>query len=214
MRLKDATQAGQQRAADDLEVFLRPSAPSQVCGEACPDPKSMRCHRDCPAAPEALSSEPQEFPVEAGIVSLVFELKRSGAFDPCWSCEGHLDAAGKFWKTPRVWLYAWSLVHIRVLAGALGRMWGDSLTKYEWSVIANPVGDDNLFGMFAIEPRLIGASPQLHDLRKDISLISEVLSPYLSREARFLSKDKQPNGRDVSPAHGHMRAPGDGRGRV
>jgi len=52
------------------------------------------------------------FPIESGIAPLVFELKRLGVFEPCWSCEGHNDPGGNLWKIPRVWFYCDSVVQV------------------------------------------------------------------------------------------------------
>ena len=91
-----------------------------VCVDACPD-YDLRagCRRDCAKAPARLSSDPDRFPVEEKIAPLVFELKKLGVFFPCWSCEGHNDPSGKLWKLPRVWFYADSVVHLRLLSDAI-----------------------------------------------------------------------------------------------
>ena len=36
-----------------------------------------------------LSSDPERYPIEPGIVPLVFALRGLRVFEPCWSCEGH-----------------------------------------------------------------------------------------------------------------------------
>ena len=58
------------------------------------------CEATCPEAPKALTSDPVNYPIETGIVSLVFEMKRLGIFEPCWSCEGHLGPAGDLLGEP------------------------------------------------------------------------------------------------------------------
>ncbi|MGE4165240.1 MAG: hypothetical protein AB7E67_04565 [Xanthobacteraceae bacterium] len=90
-----------------------------VCCKYCPDlSDSVRCHRHCASAAIRLSTD-SRYPIEPLVAPLTFELKRLGAFHPCWSCEGHNDAAGRLNKKPALWFYVESVVHIRALAGAL-----------------------------------------------------------------------------------------------
>lgn len=138
--------------------------------------------------PLALTSDPA-YPIESLIVPLVFELNRAPGFKPCWSCEGHVAADGRLWKVPRVWFYADSLVHVRVLAEALASMAAGGATHVPWRVQVTHTDDANPDTLFSLEPDLSGpAEVGLDDLQKDTGTIAEQLETVLTWEThRILS---------------------------
>ena len=83
---------------------------------------------------------------------LVFELKRLGAFHPCWSCEGHNDGEGRLHKKPAIWFYADSVVHIRALAAAIDRMSYRRTLNERWQVVVTHTDLGNPDVTFCLEP--------------------------------------------------------------
>jgi hypothetical protein len=157
-----------------------------VCG--CPDyDPAAGCHRFCRAAPQRLSSDPLS-PIEPQIAPLVFELKRLGVFHPCWSCEGHNDAAGQIWKRPRVWFYAESVVHIRALAEAVDRLFATGRVSACWRVVLTHSDADNPDTTFSLEPDLDGTVYGLSVLQADARALAEGLDAHFWGACERLQK--------------------------
>lgn len=151
-------------------------APDPVCCIPCPDYKpSPGCHRDCPAAPQRLSSEGERSPVELRVAPLVFELKKLGVFHPCWSCEGHTNQAGQVRKIPRIWFYADSVVHIRALADAVNRLFTARRLSTHWQVVLTHSDADNPDTTFSLEPEP-AAETSLSALQGDLRVMAEELA--------------------------------------
>ncbi len=151
--------------------------PDPVCCSHCADyAPSARCHRYCPAAPRRLSSEGERSPVEPLVAPLVFELKKLGVFHPCWSCEGHVDQAGKMRNVPRVWFYADSVVHVRGLAEAVTRLLNARRLSARWQVVLTHSDADNPDTTFSLEPEL-AADNSLDLLQADLRVMADELGP-------------------------------------
>jgi hypothetical protein len=151
--------------------------PDPVCCAHCPEYRpSTGCHRFCPAAPRRLSSEGERSPVEPLVAPLVFELKRLGVFHPCWSCEGH-DRDGILWKIPRVWFYADSVVHIRGLADAIGKLFNDRRLSVRWQVVLTYSDPDNPDTTFSLQPE---PAPEnsLRSLQDDLRIMADELGRF------------------------------------
>lgn len=153
----------------------------------------------CPEAPKALTSDPVNYPIETGIVPLVFEMKRLGIFDPCWSCEGHLGPAGNLWKLPRVWFYCESLVHVRLLVDGLKDMEVAGRLSCGWRVAVTFSGPDNPETTFSLEPIVESEDASLlPKLQADANLIASCLEELITRQGRKLqvgaAKVLNPNG--------------------
>lgn len=148
-----------------------------VCVDPCPDYEPViGCHRRCHAAAQRLTSDPAS-PLEPAIVSLVFELKRLGVFCPCWSCEGHNDAEGRLTRLPRVWFYAQSVVHVRVLAETIDRIAVTRPLSMPWRVAVTYSDPTNPDTTFSLEPELGGGGGELGGLQDDARCIAEDLDP-------------------------------------
>lgn len=149
-----------------------------VCSKNCADyDPAVGCYRFCPSAPRVLSSEKDADPVEPLIAPLVFELKRLAVFHPCWSCEGHNDDAGNLLKIPRVWFYADSVVHLRVLANAVAGMHGARMLSTCWQVAVTHSDNDNPDTTFSLEPAADGGGKSLQELQRDARVIADNLEP-------------------------------------
>ncbi len=83
--------------------------PCPECAVACPCSGSSSCACACsPSCREArrqLSSEPEKFPIEAGIRPLVYALNTITGCQTIWSCEGHEGPDGRLYRLPAVWFY-------------------------------------------------------------------------------------------------------------
>lgn len=156
-----------------------------VCCSNCPNVKNIGCHRACPFIPTTLTSDPENEPLEPHISPLVFELKRLGVFEPCWSCEGHIDRLGKLWKLPAIWFYANSVIHIRLLDQVLQDLYGEHQLAVRWQIRVCYSDADNIGTTFAVEPRIAETPVPLSQLHADIAKISEQI------EKRFLTRGRE-----------------------
>jgi len=167
-----------------------------ICGPACTrraaagspgSPDSRVCSRHCPDIPRALSSDPDNFPLETRIAPLVFELKRLAVFEPCWSCEGHNGADGTLWKIPRVWFYCRSVVHLRLLADSVKRLFVARKLTTSWHVVITFSDGDNAETTFSLEPSLDRNRPDLTTIQRDIDTIAARLHDLVIAEADRLA---------------------------
>jgi hypothetical protein len=162
---------------DDVRRARAPGpTPDPVCCGNCPDYRpATGCHRDCPAAARRLSSEGEHSPVEPLVAPLVFELKKLGVFHPCWSCEGHTDQAGNLSKTPRVWFYADSVVHVRALADAINRLFYARRLAARWQLVLTYSDPTNPDTTFSLEPEPVADRP-LRVLQGDLRVLADELA--------------------------------------
>lgn len=146
------------------------------------------CSSDCAHISAQLTSD-QNFPIETMIAPLVFELKRLGVFEPCWSCEGHNDHDDRLWKIPRVWFYCDSVVHVRLLSDVIKELEIDELINGPWQVRLTFSDEDNPATTFSLEPE-IGPGPKLSlkVLREDIKVLTQYLPPMFTRRAELLAE--------------------------
>jgi len=167
----------------------------RVCGShcmaRCPQCGSTACHcrcsPQCAEAPRALSSEPDHYPIEPAILPLVFEMKRLGLFDPCWSCEGHLGPDGALWKLPTVWFYCDSTVHLRLLSDLLDDLELSGRLGVHWQVVVTFSNADNPCTTFSLEPVPPSASASLLPaMQKDVLVIARSLAATIADRAQKL----------------------------
>jgi len=120
-----------------------------------------------------MSSEPDRYPIEPNIVPLVYAFYDSHIYDPCWSCEGHLDGTGDhLQKIPRVWFYASSMVYPRLLVEYLDDLLFKKKIRHPWGVRILSWSDTSE-ARFSLEP----VSPDqrsitLNELHDDILVIA------------------------------------------
>ena len=145
---------GKKRVAHELKRARKLGPlPDPVCCPRCPDYQpSAGCHRHCAAARTRLSSEGERAPIEPLVAPLVFELKKLGVFHPCWSCEGHANAAGELWRVPNVWFYSDSVVHVRALGEAIGNLYAARQLSARWNLVVTYSDATNPDTTFGLEP--------------------------------------------------------------
>lgn len=192
-----AARSGEDLARELREVVANQGAQGRVCSEncdmICKDCGSMSCQCmcqcECPDAGKRLSSDPEKFPIEAGIVPLVYEMKREGTCIPCWSCEGHERPDGSLWKIPRVWFYCSSMVHLRLLGSGAHAMFVAKKINAPWQVVITHSDPSNVDTTFSLEPYLEPDSEvSLADLRSDVLTLAKGFSNLLKAEASILSR--------------------------
>jgi hypothetical protein len=120
------------------------------------------------------------YPIEPMIAPLVYEMKRSRYFDPCWSCEGHEDANGALTKAPTVWFYCERPTHLRLLAGMLTKL----RLRAAWRIALTHSDRDNPEPTFALEAT--DTAHTLATLQADINVIARAIPEMLREEARAL----------------------------
>ncbi len=157
-----------------------------VCAPNCERAKCQSCSRDCPYIPKILSSDPATHPLEPKIAPLAFEIKKLGVFWPCWSCEGHNDQNNNLVKTPAVWFYAISVIHLRVLGESIADMSYENRLSKPWQLRLCFSDTDNLSTTFSLEPVLNGPPVTLCALQNDITRIAEELETRVMRKAQSL----------------------------
>lgn len=158
-----------------------------VCGDHCPTYEESQCHMHCPEARFMLSSE-VDYPLEAKIAPVVFELKRMGVYHPCWSCEGHDGEDGKLWKRPRVWFYAQSIIHVRLLADAMAELYINEKLNVQWEVVLTATDRDNTDTRFSLQPNLTGDDTRLGELHQDLESIAAHLRQMIIARAEELAE--------------------------
>lgn len=162
-----------------------------VCGPSCPHHLSRTpefdCSPNCADNRLALSSEPDRFPVEAKIAPLVFELKRLGCFDPCWSCEGHRDQQGKLQRTPAVWFYCDDVLPIRLLSDGLADLRAKGRLSCPWLIHVTYTEAASADTTFALEPLVEDrSSTELETLQADAALITREMQTLMRGQAQDL----------------------------
>jgi hypothetical protein len=172
----------------------------RVCGERCTlhcpkcDATTCRCEcsPSCSQAARALSTDPDRYPIESGILPLVFAMKRLRVFEPCWSCEGHLGPDGSLWKLPMVWFYTRSLLYLRLLADSLHQLKGAGKIKVSWQVVVSFSDPDNLETTFSIQPSIEGgASVGLPELWNDVRQIADSLDIAIIQRSSSIARQKR-----------------------
>jgi hypothetical protein len=182
-------------AADIAQLQRARRRGGRVCGDhcnvRCPQCGSTsclcRCTPDCPDAARALSTEPDRYPIEPAILPLVFAMKRSGIFDPCWSCDGHLGVGGSIWKSPMVWFYCRSMLYLRLLGDGLNRMAGMGCLRVQWGIAVTYSDPGNPETAFSLQPAPGERRDfSLADLQADAGAIARALDPMMEESARAL----------------------------
>ncbi len=167
----------------------------RVCGSHCTmicsscGAMNCQCHCDaaCPSIPAHLSSDPERYPIEGAIAPLVFEMKRLGVVEPCWSCEGHNGLDGELWKRPAIWFYCDDVIHLRLLADVVETLHMSKKLTFRWHVLLTYSDTDCPDTVFALEPeRRRIENVKLEDMRADIQVLSENLYDMVHEYARQL----------------------------
>jgi len=136
-----------------------------------------------------MSSDPDKYPIEAGILPLVYAFNCLGACNPFWSCEGHIGPAGLVNRLPRVWFYARSVLYPRLITEYAAKLHVQKLTCHPWHVTVTHSDPTNLDTAFSLDPNIsLEAEPTLASLRADIGAIAEnLVTGIKAKAAAFLA---------------------------
>jgi len=159
------------------------------CG--CSNSKSCRCEcsQNCPYAADQLSSEAGRYPIEPGVLPLVYTMSDMQICQPCWSCEGHNSEQvnpeaqsniPELRRIPQVWFYSDSVILLRLLDLCLSRFKTKRWLKYDWHITTSFSDIDCVDCAFALKPDLNQvASPNLKLLQEDLITIAEKIPSHL-----------------------------------
>lgn len=153
-----------------------PCSGSRICG--------CQCGPSCPHAPAQLSSEGDRYPIEPGIVGLVFALSCLRVCRPYWSCEGHLASDGSIQRLPQVWFYSPSPLYPRLIADAIAQLHFRKRVTHPWHICVT-YSEGWWHTGFSLEPdvKMIDRL-NLTQLRQDATAIAEALLPDVKALAR------------------------------
>lgn len=193
---RDLTSA-QIKAVEAALADLDAERPGRICGAqcdmVCPTCGSVscqcHCNAQCPDIPAQLSSDPEKYPVEDVVAPLVFELKRLGVVEPCWSCEGHNGLDGKLWKRPAVWFFCDSVTHLRLLADAVEGLYTSRQMNHQWRIRTTYSETDTPDSVFSLEPDKYDlGEAKLETLHADLEVLaSNIFSLVHEHAARVKS---------------------------
>jgi len=154
-----------------------------VCQPDCPLARTQPCTSSCSQAPLALTSD-SAFPIEDGVLPLVFELKASRVFEPVWSCEGHYDTSRTVRRLPSVWFCCESLTHIRTLAEVITDLCFETKSSTAWRVSLCCPAVDSPNTIFKLEPE-VTTEVRIEALQNDMSILAQNLRDRLSKKGRM-----------------------------
>ncbi len=181
------------RCSAALRRFLAQPGPDRRrpcpgCRLPCPCSGSRdcpcACSPRCATAPRQMSSDPDRFPIEAGIVPLVYAFHCLGVCPPCWSCEGHEDVRGGLRRVPQVWFYADSAIYPRLVEEHLADLRMRRTLERDWHVVVTSHDPHDPCPAFRIEPAAEKAP--LAALRRDVARIAEGLRQGMRMHAKRL----------------------------
>lgn len=184
--------AFERRCREELDNFVHgplehTGRPCRTCARLCDRHKSpvcqCECTPDCGDAARYLSSEPEQFPIETGIVPLVLALARLGGLDPFWSCEGHAGSQTHLNRLPSISFYASSVMLPQLIARYLSDLKIGGRLSCSWQVRVVTWGD-SVGGAYSIEPRHgLDDLSDLGLLRRDITAIAAGLTTGVKKAA-------------------------------
>ncbi|MFT4930056.1 MAG: hypothetical protein ACI8WB_006192 [Phenylobacterium sp.] len=153
------------------------------------------CSANCSAAPREMSSDPERYPIEVGIVPLVYAFYTMRLMMPCWSCEGHADANGVTQKTPKLWFYTTSDFYPKLVAQYVSALKGSHQIENHWAVRLLPFSQSMFTITYCLEPQESATQlGQLNSLQNDIKVIARNFRQELHKLARHYIDRAEKNG--------------------
>ena len=175
-----------EKTKENLQVFLEQPMPTEVppC-PGCNEHVKSKCSPACSDAPLALSTQPKEFPIEKGIVPLVFGLMSTRVTQTCWSCEGHMDVNNNLIKLPTVSFYTSSPVYSQLLHRHISKLKMDKKLGYPWHVVLMDYAQ-TWAQTYSVIPDLNFIDKNIHlgALQNDLKVIAEDLQEKMKFIAR------------------------------
>lgn len=155
--------------------------PCPGCTVSCSCSGSAHCSCDCSAecdsAPRMMSSEPENFLIESGIVPLVYEFYCLRSCHPCWSCEGHNDSDGNIYRLPQVWFFTTSVIYPRLIDEHIHALRHKEKLGTPWHVCLTYAPSESPYSAFALKPNMTeSVKPTLESLQSDAMAIARGFS--------------------------------------
>jgi len=151
---------------------------------------TCKCSPDCEMVPEKMSSD-RNFPIEQGIIPLVYSFNRLRVIQPYWSCAGHVRN-GELLRVPQIWFYSDSLIHVKMLYDYLSRLKARRTIIHHWNICITHT--DKLWDSgFCIKPDIEHIKqPKLEWLQKDVCIIADHLVDNIKKMAEeYIGRLKQ-----------------------
>lgn len=163
--------------------------PCFECKRPCECSQSATCTCGCSAQcehiSETVSSSPQNYPIEAKIIPLVYSISSLAHCQPCWSCEGHTDQQGNVIKYPSVWFYSELMLLPHIINRTIQKLvLYDANVRNKW-VVELVSFDANIAPAYVLKPTFESEEiVNLASLQGDVRYISEHLFNCVKSEAR------------------------------
>lgn len=200
MRIKDDCfkKEDKQRICLDLKELL--AQPSDKQQRPCPgcrftfgSEKSITSTKNCSAKCEfvagQMSSDPNKYPIESGVVSLVYALYTMRLMMPCWSCEGHMNKAQEIVKLPSIWFYSTSHFYPKLLAQYIDNLFAYKKIKTSWRISILAFSQSLFSTTYSLEPQVsLNEDLDLADLQNDMNRIAKDMRFSMLRDTRSYLK--------------------------
>ncbi len=155
---------------------------------------SQHCSAQCPMAHKQMSSDPDRYPIESGIVPLVYAFYSMRLMMPCWSCEGHSDNTGTVFKTPKLWFYSTNEFYAKLVAQYVSALKGEQKITNHWSVRILPFSQSMFTTTYSLEPQDVTPDcTNLLSLQNDINAISKDFRTEMFKLANHYIKRAEAN---------------------
>ena len=168
---------------EDLECIVSNLSDSSLrpcnnCNEICKTCGSSKCTCHCtllcPKSSGNLSSDSVLYPIESGIMPLVYCFNYMNICETCWSCEGHNDSNGNLAKLPQIWFYTDSFMLLRVIDDCLSLLSATSQLMVSWQLCTTSTAKSSKQNTFALKPDLnLVNGVELRNLHKDVIVIAK-----------------------------------------
>lgn len=172
------------------KLILQPSAVQSPPCSNCQQTQDERsdCSPQCSNAAEALSEDPDKFPIEDNIVPLVFELTTMRLVQTCWSCEGHVSIDGKITKMPQISFYTEKPLYAQLISKHLSKLFWQKKLQYPWEITLSDYGQ-TLELTYTIKCDISCVDePNLQIMHQDLNAMGENLSSEIKAYAQELLK--------------------------
>lgn len=143
------------------------------------------CSSNCSEASRQMSSDPDRYPIETGIVPLVYAFYSMRLMMPCWSCEGHNDQSGTMAKTPKLWFYTTADFYPKLVAQYVSNLKSADKIENNWTVRLLPFSQSMFTITYSLEPMESDpAISNLPSLQNDIRIIAKDFRSEILKLAR------------------------------
>jgi hypothetical protein len=187
------SQHRQQAREDLMRLIAQPAAIESPPCPGCTLHSKLTCSSSCNQAPQKLSIDAINYPIETNVVPLVFELAAARLMQPCWSCEGHLNPKGELWKIPQVSFYSESPIYAQLLVRHISALRLQKQLTYPWHVALSDFGQTWDL-TYTLEPNFNHGQNHQADiiqLQRDLNMLADNLCARLKILAQAMLEELQ-----------------------